>query len=411
MTKPRLASLLSLAALWVAAAALWLAGPARADSWPPPMTKVTLSANGQFRFTVEPASRDHPSAHFAGELEAARTGTPAERPAPVGLLERRDPRGKWEPVWAGPLVNAIAPTQALVADDGRHVVTFDNWYGTGHADHVIVIYGPGGGLVRSLALTDLAPQDFIDALPHSVSSIMWREREGFTSNGGSVAIAVPVPGQEWGETDPATVTFTVALADGAVTLPPSGEWEAALSAAAEVAEAQRQAEAERIAYLTNPLTVPQGCREREWHAYLREAHARTSTSRGDSTWTTVLLPRAHPRHRESVGWLRKEMLEDWEDNAVSAASPCDPDGLVEAVSRIVRKVRPGRLANLTMFVAAPEAQFAAIARLLAPTGAKAVRFDPAAAIPQRPDRIPGAPEEAAAQVAGWEELAAEFGGD
>lgn len=104
-------------------------------------------------------------------------------------------------------------------------------------------------------------------------------------------------------------------------------------------------------------------------------------------------------------------MQDWEDNAVTAASPCDPEALVEAAARIVKNVRPGKLANLTLLVAAPEPQFTAIARLLAPTGAKVVWLDPATPIPQRPDRIPGSPEEKAAQQAEMDQMDAEFGVD
>lgn len=371
-----------------------------------PSTETTLSADGRFRFTVTPAPIDNQIEYFREEIAAQKSGKPVERPAQLGLLERRVSKGKWEPVWAGPLANPVAPVTVLVADDGRHIVTFDNWHSMGFGPETIAIYGPEGKLVRALALTDLMPQEVVDALPRSVSSISWRESERFSADGASVVVDLPVPGQGWQKENPETFSFAIALADGTVSAPSPAQWEAVLAAAARVAEAERQAEAERVAYLSNPLTVPQGCEERVWHAYLNEAHARLSKAPpfDASTWTTVLFPRDHPRHRESVGWLKEEMLEEWEDNDVAVASPCDPDGLVAVVSWIVKKVRAGKLSNLALYVSAPEAQFAEIARLVAPTGGKAVWLDPNAAIPQRPDRIPGSPERKAAEEAHMDAL-------
>lgn len=412
MTKSRPINLLSLAALCVAALALWLAGPARADSWAEPTIETTPSANGQFRFTVTPADIGSVLDYFREEIAAEESGIPVERPAPLGLLERRDPQGKWQPVWAGPLANSIAPVEVIVADDGRHVVTFDNWHSLGHGSHVIVIYGPDGKLVRSLALTDLLPQDFIEAQPHTVSSIQWRRDVGeFSADGASITIPVAVPYDGRLKMEEESVTFTITLADGAVMMPPLEQWGAALESSARVIALQQQYEAERLAYLKAPLVPPQGCEGSDWHEYLREAHARLSTEPPFDSFasTTVLFPRDHPRHRESVKWLREEVAEAALFQGDDAfASPCDPDGLVAAFAKAVKKVKPGAAEGGTFYIAAPAPQFAAIAKLAAPTGAKTVWIDPATAIPQRPDRIPGSPEHETAMQAWRDKMDAEM---
>lgn len=387
------------------------AGSVKADSWPMPSTEATLSADGRFRFTVTPAPIANQVEYFREEITAQKSGKPVERPAPLGLLERRVSKGKWEPVWAGPLANPVAPVTVLVADDGRHVVTFDNWHSMGFGPETIAIYGPEGKLVRALALTDLMPQEVIDALPRSVSSISWRESERFSADGASVIVDLPVPGQGWQKEKPETFSFAIAFADGTVSAPSPAQWQAVLAAAARVAEAERRAEAERVAYLTNPLKVPPGCEERVWHEYLREAHARLSTEPPFelSTATTVLFERDHPRYRESLKWLRDEVADVWDFPTNAAfASPCDPDGLVAAFNKAVKRLKPGSAVNATYWISAPKPHFAAIARLVAPTGAKTVWIDPATPIPQRPERIPGTPERKAAEEAHMDALLEEM---
>eukprot|EP01035_Chromulina_nebulosa_P009054 gene9054-12233_t len=73
-----------------------------------------------------------------------------------GWLERRDAAGHWSTVWRKPLVNDVSPVSALVANDGGHVVTFDNWHSMGFGDDAVVIYGPDGAVVRAMALPPLA---------------------------------------------------------------------------------------------------------------------------------------------------------------------------------------------------------------------------------------------------------------
>jgi hypothetical protein len=412
MTKARPINLLSLALVGVAIAALWLAGPARADSWADPKTETTLSANGLFRFTVTPADFGSVLDYFREEVAAEKSGIPVERPAPLGLLERRDAQGKWQPVWAGPLVNRIAPVEVIVAGDGRHVVTFDNWHSMGHGEHVIVIYGPDGKLVRSLALSDLLPQDFIDSQPHTVSSIQWRRDVGqFSADGASITIPVVVPYDGRLKMEEEAVPFSITLADGAVTMPPLEQWGRALESSARVIALQQQYEAERLAYLKAPLVPPQGCESSDWHDYLNEAFQRLNPGSPFDGYasTTVLYPRDNPQHRESVKWLREEVEEAAVFQGDSAfASPCNADALVVTFTKAVKKVKPGAAADATFYIAAPEPQFAAIAKLVAPTGAKTVWIDPAAAILQRPDRIPGTPEHEAALKAWRDKMDAEM---
>ncbi len=165
-------------ARWMAAVLvllLWSAH-AEADSWVPPQVETYYSANRQFRLTVHPRPFSNALAYFTDKVcEREPAGAPRgsiERTARA-VMERRD-GATWRRVWAAPLTNEVAPVDALVTDDGRFAVTFDNWHMMGHGDNVVAIHGLDGRLVRALGLTDMLPEAFVRALPRSVSSIGWR---------------------------------------------------------------------------------------------------------------------------------------------------------------------------------------------------------------------------------------------
>lgn len=94
MIKSRLIRFLSITALCLAGFALVRGDGACADSWMMPERETILSANGQYRFTVEPTDIGSQLDYFSQELESERTDMPVARPAPLGLLERRTQGGK-----------------------------------------------------------------------------------------------------------------------------------------------------------------------------------------------------------------------------------------------------------------------------------------------------------------------------
>ena len=82
-------------------------------------------------------------------------------------------------VWKRYLVNNQAPVNALVADSGKYVVTFDEWHHVGTLP--VVIYGWRGELVKVHSLESLGielyrvveGEEFI--IPISVSSVWWQK--------------------------------------------------------------------------------------------------------------------------------------------------------------------------------------------------------------------------------------------
>ncbi len=140
--------------LWVAS--LSEAGPVFADkAWPP--AEEHFSDDHFYRFVISTADLEHPSC--------------------TGALERWDSRspGKYQPIWARPLVNMIAPVDVVVDSSGRFVTTFDNWSSRGYGANAVVVYGPDGALVRAYSLLDLLLPAEIDNLSMSASSVAWFE--------------------------------------------------------------------------------------------------------------------------------------------------------------------------------------------------------------------------------------------
>ncbi len=405
-------TVLSIIAICVAAVSTFNPSVACADSWSMPGTETTESASGQYRFTVEPAPIESQLSFFAEEARAEREGQQVERPTPIGLLERKNGAEVWEPVWAGPLVNHVAPVSALVADDGRYVVTFDNWHSVGRGENVIVIYGPDGSLVRSMALTDLLPETYISALSHSVSSTSWQHDAKIEAGDPKLRLDIYVPGSDpYGESQE-TVTFWIELEEASVTPPRAAQWAAAQCAAEDINEQRERAEEERLAYFRNPLTIPNGCEMSQWHNYLNEAFMRLAPdwSSDPFTSTTVLFPSDHPRYEESVSWLRNRLLDHADyARAESFAEPCDGKGLVPAVRSIMDGVGPGSLSEATFYVSTTRDRFDEVSRIVEPSGAKTVWLDPDAAIPQRPERIPGSDEQKAAEEERFRRIDAEMG--
>ena len=112
--------------------AFWLAKPALAGDG---MLKEAASENRGFTLRFEPGN--------------------GNRACRAALFEERS--GARKEVWERDLVNAVAPEQAFVRDDGKFVVTCGD-YRRGGAQHAIVIYGADGILLRHWLLRDLLTQ-------------------------------------------------------------------------------------------------------------------------------------------------------------------------------------------------------------------------------------------------------------
>ncbi len=162
---------------WLALLGLLSAvAPAFPDSWSLPTRASYPSESGAFVLVVSPKKLSSQLDYFEDKVDgrANAGGVPGLREnAPRAELFQVGPDRRRKRISKFPLVNEVAPVSALVSDDGRWVVTFDNWHTVGLGDSVIVIYRSDGSLVRSLSLEELLLDEDLEELPRSVSSRSW----------------------------------------------------------------------------------------------------------------------------------------------------------------------------------------------------------------------------------------------
>ncbi len=105
--------------------------------------------------------------------------TSSKARAARGTLLSRGETGSTERLWDRPLVNDVAPLHALVRDDGRFVITLDE-YRRGGARHALVIYGPQGALLRHFTLPDLLQRSDWPHVRVDGSTVSWLDEAEFT---------------------------------------------------------------------------------------------------------------------------------------------------------------------------------------------------------------------------------------
>ncbi|MCA9795252.1 MAG: hypothetical protein KC910_25760 [Candidatus Eremiobacteraeota bacterium] len=147
---------------------------ALADTWALPDPQTYTSPNGLYQLEVVPANITNQLQYFEDLAEG--NDNPGMSRTDVRYCRAyltRKVNGKAEEIWSARLANPVAPTDALVADDGQHVVTFDNWHEVGYGPLVVVVYGPQGQLLRQFSLEDILAPEELANVPVSTSSRWW----------------------------------------------------------------------------------------------------------------------------------------------------------------------------------------------------------------------------------------------
>lgn len=385
---------------WLCGAFLLVAAaPSLADSWAMPEPKIYFSSDHRIRLRVIPRDITSQLDYFEDKLhrkEPAGQRPDSRQTSARGVLERLGPGGKWLSVWDRPLLNEVAPVQAMVANGGRNVVTFDDWHGVGYGPHVVVIYGADGRIIRALQLRQILPQVYIDALPHSVSSIRWRGDAHFSPDGQILIVPVILPDDDdVVDREPSYVDRRIRLSDSAVLQDTSLYWARVLMQAEAVANARKFGEQVQRNFFLSPLRGPVPPTERGWHDYLREAFYRLDPrvsldwdKPGSYVGTTVLRDPLDPDYPASEGWLRDALLEKRDPDDVAAiASLSSPEHLLITLEHLLSRAPKGGLRGTRTYIAIPAAYRQRTIAILARTGTQVICLDPSVPIPQRPERL------------------------
>lgn len=152
-----------------------ISSKANADTWSSPSVTKYYSDNGQFMLKVIPTYIpnkywDWNRAKPKKKLKyTARDTTIVKCHAILYDVKTKDTTE----IWNKKLINNIAPLTAIISDDGKSVVTFDNWSSLGYGLDVMVVYDSKGGLKKRYQLEDISPIP-INNYQMSISSIWWR---------------------------------------------------------------------------------------------------------------------------------------------------------------------------------------------------------------------------------------------
>ena len=153
-----------------------------ADSWSIPLPHDYYNADSSYFLRVVPLYIP-PKYHQWQQAKPKRKARFIPQDTLVvpchAMLYQRTANGP-HVVWKQDLINRVAPTAVLVSNDGRYVVTFDNWSSMGYGVDVMVVYDHQGYLLKRYNLEQISPFP-INLYTKTISSLWCRCETAFTT--------------------------------------------------------------------------------------------------------------------------------------------------------------------------------------------------------------------------------------
>jgi hypothetical protein len=141
-----------------------------ADFWGTPEIIVAYSQNKEYMLKVYP--KEYPKNYFTAKYQRQlRKGIATDSIVPSHAVLYRISNSDTIEVWNKPLVNSQSPVNAIVANDGKSVITIDDWHSKGY-EHTFVVYGESGELIEDFELKDISPFP-LEQYVRYISSIHW----------------------------------------------------------------------------------------------------------------------------------------------------------------------------------------------------------------------------------------------
>ena len=130
---------------------------ANGDSWLPPVTQIYYSQDASLVVRVDPVESDEKGAH------------------PVAVITRWSPKdSSYHFDRRVSLRNPRCPLCAVITNDARFLVTFDDWSGVGTTENAVVIYDLENGTNHHYRIEDFLPKSIRERFARSSSSVTWR---------------------------------------------------------------------------------------------------------------------------------------------------------------------------------------------------------------------------------------------
>jgi uncharacterized protein (TIGR02145 family) len=155
--------------------------PSFADSWGRPRPIRYYSENGNYMLLIFPKASvsDYISWHASSPgTEQGFTNTETHEVPCHAVLFKVHENDTTE-IYQTKLINRLAPANAIVCNEGKSIVTFDNWGSVGTGSSVMVIYDENGELLNQYSLNDISPIP-IENYMKTTSSIWWRCQAKYT---------------------------------------------------------------------------------------------------------------------------------------------------------------------------------------------------------------------------------------
>jgi len=167
-----------------------------ADEWNKAYRKTYTSQNGIYELVIEPTyipknyEKEIQKRKMNPEKYHNRPMKDSIIPCHARLYKKTKNIGLPDLVWEKELVNPISPYEAMITNDGKYVITFDDWYNLGFGENVMVVYGENGELLKQYRLHEITniPENQLSV---SVTSIWWYfGHETYSENPDKVKILI-----------------------------------------------------------------------------------------------------------------------------------------------------------------------------------------------------------------------------
>jgi len=126
-----------------------------ADLWEPAEIFVTYSENKEYMLVIYPEIIPK-NYHTSGYKRIYKGEVVKDTVQPCHAILYHILNTDTVVIWNKFLINNTSPVSAVVANDGKSIVTFNEWGWLG-LTHTIVIYGELGELVKDISLEEISP--------------------------------------------------------------------------------------------------------------------------------------------------------------------------------------------------------------------------------------------------------------